>query len=109
MKNEITWITAHSGADGTCENSMEFVYYVLTTSADILELDVRRDKDHNLVIAHDETDGGAVSLRSVFTVMRKHTEMRMNCDLKEYGLELPVLRLAEECGLSPEQILLNRS
>ncbi len=109
MKNGITLITAHSGADGTCENSMEFVYYALTTSADVLELDVRRDKDHNLVIAHDETDGGAVSLRDVFMVMRKHTEMRMNCDLKEYGLELPVLRLAEECGLSPEQILYSGS
>lgn len=44
MKNGITLITAHSGADGTCENSMEFVYYALTTSADVLELDVRRTR-----------------------------------------------------------------
>ena len=39
---------------------MEFVQYALTTSADVLELDVRQDKDHNLIIAHDETDGEAV-------------------------------------------------
>lgn len=59
------------------ENSMEFVYYVLTTSADILELDVRRDKDHNLVIAHDETDGGAVSLPECFYGYEKAYRMRM--------------------------------
>ena len=98
MNRQKTFITAHSGADGTCDNSMEFVQYALTTSADVLELDVRQDKDHNLIIAHDETDGEAVSLVGVFSAMKDHPEMRMNCDLKEYGLELPVLKLAENVG-----------
>ena len=88
---------------------MEFVQYALTTSADVLELDVRQDKDHNLIIAHDETDGEAVSLVGVFSVMKDHPEMRMNCDLKEYGLELPVLKLAEACGLPAGQILYSGS
>ena len=109
MNRQKTFITAHSGADGTCDNSMEFVQYALTTSADVLELDVRQDKDHNLIIAHDETDGEAVSLVGVFSAMKDHPEMRMNCDLKEYGLELPVLKLAGECGLPVEQILYSGS
>ena len=42
MKDKITTnITAHSGSDGTPDNSMEFVHYALTTSADALEIDVR--------------------------------------------------------------------
>lgn len=109
MKRQKTFITAHSGADGTRDNSMEFVHYALTTSADVLELDIRRDKDGNLIIAHDEADGEAVGLAGVFAVMKDHPRMRMNCDLKEYGLELPVLELAESCGLTPEQILYSGS
>ena len=34
-------ITAHSGADGTKENSLEFVAYAMQTGADALEVDVR--------------------------------------------------------------------
>lgn len=36
-----TMITAHSGADGTKENSLEFVAYAMQTGADALEVDVR--------------------------------------------------------------------
>lgn len=32
-------ITAHSGADGTKENSLEFVAYAMQTGADALEVD----------------------------------------------------------------------
>lgn len=109
MERQKTFITAHSGADGTCDNSMEFVHYALSTSADVLELDIRRDKGGNLIIAHDEADGEAVGLAGVFAVMKDHPRMRINCDLKEYGLELPVLKLAEECGLCREQILYSGS
>lgn len=39
-----TMITAHSGADGTKENSLEFVKYAMQTGADALEVDVRWEK-----------------------------------------------------------------
>ena len=42
--NRKTLITAHSGADGTPDNSMEFVRYALTRQADVLEVDVRMEK-----------------------------------------------------------------
>ena len=41
MKENRTLITAHSGADSTPENSIEFVKYALTIDADVLEIDVR--------------------------------------------------------------------
>ena len=43
-----TLITAHSGADGTPDNSMEFVRYALTLPVDAFEVDVRRCADGTL-------------------------------------------------------------
>ncbi len=100
-----TLITAHSGADGSKENSMEFVRYALTTRADVLEVDVRRGKDGNLVICHDEVPDEAVSLREVFESVKNSPAMRINCDLKEAGLEETVWKLARENGLGAERIL----
>lgn len=46
-------ITAHNGADGTPENSMEFVRHALASDADALEIDIRRLPDGTLVFTHD--------------------------------------------------------
>lgn len=46
-------ITAHSGCDGTPDNSLEFVRHALQTNADALEVDVRKTKDGILAISHD--------------------------------------------------------
>ena len=107
MKERRTLITAHSGSDGTPDNSMEFVRYALTTSADALEIDVRR-AEGGLVISHDAADGKAVELKEVFLAVKNHP-IRINCDLKEHGLEEAVYILAEECGLPEEQILYSGS
>lgn len=50
-------ITAHSGADGTKENSLEFVAYAMQTGADALEVDVRMGENGILILSHDKTDG----------------------------------------------------
>ena len=42
-------ITAHSGADGTKENSLEFVAYAMQTGADALEVDVRMGENGILI------------------------------------------------------------
>ena len=63
-------ITAHSGADGTKENSLEFVAYAMQTGADALEVDVRMGENGILILSHDKTDedakisGDADQLRS---------------------------------------------
>jgi len=104
-----TQITAHSGADGTPDNSMEFVRYALTTQADALEVDVRQTDSHTLVICHDETKEGAVPLADVFETVRGNAAMRINCDLKEYGLEEAVFLLSQTCGLPEGTILYSGS
>lgn len=104
-----TQITAHSGADGTPDNSMEFVQYALTTSADVLEIDVRQADSRTLVISHDKTKTETVPLAKVFEAVKQNTGMRINCDLKEYGLEESVFLLSQACGLPEGTILFSGS
>ena len=46
-----TLITAHNGADGTPEGSLEYVRHALSTDADVLEIDIRRLPDGTLIFA----------------------------------------------------------
>lgn len=95
-----TLITAHTGADGRPDNSMEYVAYALSCGADALEVDVRRRPGGGLAIGHDEAAADAPSLAEVFRAAAEHPRMRVNCDLKEPGLEAAVCCLAAETGLS---------
>lgn len=93
-------ITAHTGADGTPDNSLAYVRYALTTNADTLEVDIRPAHDGTLVISHDEAGLDAVPLAEVFSLIAAHPTMKVNCDLKIAGLEERVFRLADTYGLS---------
>ena len=44
-------ITAHSGCDGTPDNSMEFVRYALASEGNCLEADIRRNRDGELILS----------------------------------------------------------
>lgn len=96
-------ITAHSGCDGTPENSMDFVHYALTLKVDCLEVDIRRGTDGMLFLAHDESGIGP-SFRAALTALARHPLMKINCDLKEAGLEAAVLACAGECGVADRLI-----
>lgn len=92
-------ITAHSGSNGTPDNSLECVRYALTTGADALEIDVRAQPDGTLSLGHDSTDASAPTLREVFRLAAAVPGIKVNCDLKERGLEQAVCTLAEQCGM----------
>lgn len=93
-------ITAHTGADGTPDNSLEYVRHTLTTKADTLEIDIRPNDNGTLVISHDEAGLDAVPLEEVFSLIAAHPSMKVNCDLKIAGLEERVFGLADTYGLS---------
>lgn len=99
-----TTITAHSGSDGTPDNSLEFVKYALTTNADALEIDIRK-RDNQLLITHDVTDEALPTLDQVFQLVSNHPTMKVNCDLKEPNLELDVCKLAKSFNLEKRIIL----
>lgn len=93
-----TLITAHSGCEGTPDNSLEYIRFALGCGADALEVDVRFRED-GLYISHDSTGAACPSLKEVFALARE-SGMKLNCDLKEPGLEERVLELARSCGLA---------
>ena len=95
-----TQITAHSGSDGTPDNSLACVEYALSTAADAFEVDVRRLADGTLALGHDAADHTAPTLREVLALAAAKPGVRINCDLKERGLEPDVAALAAECGMS---------
>jgi RimJ/RimL family protein N-acetyltransferase/glycerophosphoryl diester phosphodiesterase len=94
-----TLLTAHSGCDATPDNSMEFVRYALTLDVDCLEVDIRAGAAGELILTHDAS-GAGTSLREAFAALAGHRKMKINCDLKEPGLEAAVLALAEEEGVA---------
>ena len=97
---DLPLITSHTGADGTPDNSLEYVRYALTTNADTLEVDIRPIEDGTLAISHDEAGLDAAPLAEVFALVAAHPSMKVNCDLKIAGLEEQVFRLADAYGLS---------
>lgn len=99
-----TLITAHSGSDNTPDNSLEFVSYALKTSADALEIDVRK-LNGKLVISHDEASDNLPTLQDAFSLVIQHPSMKVNCDLKESNLELEVCQLAASNHLEKRLIL----
>lgn len=106
-----TMITAHSGADDTPDNSLEFVSHILQTEADVLEVDVRKrsDEDDTLVMAHDKDAASSMRtscLKDAFALIAHHPSMRINCDLKEPELEALIFALADQYQLR-ERIFLS--
>lgn len=93
-----TIITAHSGSDGTPDNSLEFVRYALDCGAEALEVDVRVRPDGSFFLSHDESGDPCPGLDEVFSLLRE-SPMRINCDLKQPHMELGVLALAKEFGI----------
>lgn len=105
----MTILTAHSGADGFPDNSSAYVRHALASGADALEIDVRRGGDGVLRLGHDSTDDALPTLAEVFAQLAQTPGKRVNCDLKEHGLEEAVCALARERGLAGRVILTGSS
>lgn len=99
-----TMITAHSGSDGTPDNSMEYVRHALSCGADAFEIDVRANAAGEFYLSHDWSEDEGPGLHRVFALL-KDSPMSLNCDLKEEGLERKLLALAEESGVLDRIIL----
>ena len=107
---EHVFITAHSGCDGTPDNTLESVEKGIALGADCVEVDVRMGSDGRLWLTHDLPDEltGLVPLRAALERVKQWGGM-VNCDLKTYDTLYPVLELARECGLERDQLCLSGS
>ena len=108
MKN--TWITAHSGCEGTPDNSLASIERGIALGADCVEIDIRADRDGKLWLTHDlpEDYSGLVAPEEAFALIQT-SGIAVNCDLKEYGALIPTLELADRYGISRDQLIFSGS
>lgn len=97
-----TAITAHSGCEGTPDNSREHVLAAIASGAEIIEVDVRQTQDGLLYLCHDVPGdvGICLTLREMFELIEPEKNLAMNLDVKTEGLVEPVMALAAEFDLA---------
>ena len=103
-------ITAHSGCEGTPDNSIASIETGIALGADCVEVDIRMDARGRLWLTHDlpEIFDDLTPLEAAFALIHE-SGLAVNCDLKEYGALLPTLTLAEKCGISKERLIFSGS
>ena len=99
MAQHRTLIAAHSGCDGTPDNSIAFMTFALALDVDAIEVDVRMDNAGRLVMAHDAGDPPGC-FETALDMLRGCPGKKMNCDLKQDNLEQAVWALAMSKGVA---------
>jgi len=109
MKKHIA-ITAHSGCEGTPDNSIASVLAGIASGADTVEVDVRLDPNGVLRLTHDipENFADAVTLEEAFQAVIG-TDTAINCDLKHYEALYPTIALADQYALARDQFVFSGS
>jgi glycerophosphoryl diester phosphodiesterase len=111
MKNHVTTITAHSGCEGTPDDSLDSVQLAINLGVDIVEVDVRFDKRQELVISHDKREdySGRSPLRDAMKMVLNSTATAINCDIKEAETVPAVLSLAAGMGMGRDKLAFSGS
>ena len=96
-----TIITAHSGCEGTPDNSLEHIHAAIASGAEMIEVDVRQAENGLLYLSHDVPADISVrpALKQLFELIAPEKNMEMNLDLKTEGLIPAVMALADKYGL----------
>lgn len=104
------FITAHSGCDGTQQDSLDSVQKGIELGADAVEVDVRQAVDGTLILSHDKPAAGAAraTLEEAMAMVAR-AGIGINCDIKETGAIPGVLALAKKLGLPRERLILTGS
>ena len=106
VSSELSYLTAQSGSDGLADNSMEFVvFFCDKQDISAIKVDVRMNREYQLVLHHDALEEGQqyVALEDVFAyIARENRPIRINCYLKETGLEEAVYKLTDKYALWPQ-------
>ncbi len=93
-------VTAHTGCEGTKDNSLEAIKAGANAGADIVEFDLRFDKDGRGILSHDETEGQAVTLEEAFELISSFEKLKVNVDCKTTDNLGEVYRLSEKYGIT---------
>lgn len=99
-KDELPTVTAHSGCEGTADNSVDSIRKAAEVNADIIEIDIRFAKDGTPVLSHDTPKGNEVTLDTAFSVITEYPSLRVNLDIKETTHLENIPPIAEKYALS---------
>ncbi len=92
-------LTAHTGCEGTQDNSLESIKSGFENGADIVEFDLNFNSDGKPVLSHDEPQGECVTLDEAFSVAAQYSNLKLNVDVKNTENLKAVAELAEKYNL----------
>lgn len=93
-------VTAHTGCEGTADNSLEAIRAGAEAGADTVEFDLRFDSDGNGILSHDEAEGEAVSLSQALKLISSYGGLKVNVDCKTTDNLKQVAVMSEELGIA---------
>lgn len=92
-------VTAHTGCEGTKDNSLEAIKKGYDSGADIVEFDVHFNSEGEPVLAHDYAADDSVRLKDAFNLIAQCDGLRVNVDCKTVDNLKAIVNIAEECGV----------
>ncbi|MBQ7117421.1 MAG: glycerophosphodiester phosphodiesterase [Clostridia bacterium] len=93
-------VTAHTGCEGTEDNSLEAIHKGAEAGADTVEFDLRFDMSGMGILAHDEYEENPVSLSEALKAVSQYDTITVNVDCKTTDNLTEVYRLGEEYGIT---------
>jgi glycerophosphoryl diester phosphodiesterase len=93
-------ITAHTGCMGTQQNSLDSMKMGKGNGANIIEFDLRCNKNGDLVLSHDEPKGGEIPLNEAFALLSSFENTKANVDIKMTDELEKVYPLAKEYNVA---------
>lgn len=91
--------TAHTGSMGTKANTIHALVAGIEAGADIIEFDIRSDRDGHPVLSHDTPVGGEPTLEDAYKIMKVYKNVRANLDIKVTDSLDKVQEITKEYGL----------
>ena len=92
-------VTAHTGCEGTDDNSLEAIKKGYESGADIVEFDLRFTKSGEPVLSHDKGGKNCVTLKEAFALVAEYENLKVNIDCKTVDNIAVVPEMAEEYGI----------
>ncbi len=93
-------VTAHTGCEGTKDNSLDAIRKGKEAGADIVEFDLRFDSEGNGILSHDENENNPVALDEAIKLISSYDGLKVNVDCKTTDNLKEVYRLGEEYGIT---------
>lgn len=92
-------LTAHTGCEGTKDNSLDAITVAFVSGADIVEFDLSFDENGIAVLSHDKPDGKPFTLEQAFELLALYKNLKVNIDVKMTDDLRQAVTLAEKYGL----------